>query len=278
MGKKVVNCKVLSNKLFSEYVDRESRTVNIHIEIFDDLLRWNNKGEIKKQQDVCFIFSYWWLINYLWKYAKYGEYVIRVSDIKEMLNVSPTTKSYDYIIKKNGLLDNKEWTDNVTNYPIAYTYDGHIEFTMIHDIISSNDFERELYYQYYGKNYLVKMPLLAYERLDDDYLKEGTIWSKEDVFTLTFREFDLCVNDPELGLLGFYLYAYIKLKYKMYGESVVGITYKEFEKYSGYKERKIRKVLYELKDMGFIHIDSNTERRIDGIRTWNDYGIVNYVG
>lgn len=274
----MVSYKGLNSKWFSEYVDREDRTVNIHIEVFDDLMKWLNKGEIKKQHDIPFIFTYWWLINYLWKYAKYGEFVIRVPDIKEMLNISPTTKTYDYIFKKGGLLDNNEWTDNVTNYPIAYKYDGHIEYNMIHDFIHSDDFERELYYQQYGKNYLVKKPLLAYERLDGEYLKEGTIWSKEDVFTLTFREFNECMSNVKLGILGFYLYSYIKWKYKMYGSSMVGITYKEFEKCTGYKERKIRIVLHELRDVGLIHIDSNTERRIDGIKTWNDYGIVDYVG
>src|SRR5690554_6347237 len=103
---------------WNDYINREDRTVNIHIQIFDDLLSWLRKGEIKKVHDIPVIFTYWWLINYLWKYAKYGEIEIGVTDIKKMLKLSPTTKSYDYIIKKGGLLDNKKWTKYETNYPI----------------------------------------------------------------------------------------------------------------------------------------------------------------
>lgn len=270
----------MDNKIeyWSDYIDKPTRTVNIHLEAFDTMIRWNRNNKLKKSHDRVIVFGYWWLINYLWKYAKYGQYEIGVKDIKNMLHISTSTKVYDYIFKKDGLLDNEKWTDYETNYPIAYRYDGNIEYKMLNDL---DEFTKDGFKKSRNRNYFVKKPIAAYVRFSkqgrSEIVKDGTLWSKDDVFTLSVKEFRLCTENKVLGLLGFYLYAYIKLQYKLFGKRVVGITYDQFEKVTGYKERKIREVLFELENIGLIKIIRNTTRRDDKIKTWNDYKIVNYT-
>ena len=262
--------------MFNQFIDKRTRTLNIDDEVFNILNGLQIEGFIKNSNHKAFAFAYWWLVNYLWKYAKYGNDEITIGHIKEVLGYNCKYKPVDYIVKREGLLDNIGWTEYSTDYPIAYSYSKNngIEYTMLYEIDDYKDFKASR-----NKNYYVKKPLHAEKRIrklkNGEFIElEGTIYSKDSTISFTFNEFDICISNSRLGCSGFWLYSWLKYKSIM-SKSTVKCTYSYMIKEVGFKEDKLRELLGELENVGLIKIYRELKVNDGKFNTVNSYRILN---
>jgi hypothetical protein len=189
--KKLLNYNEHQNKIY------------IHNEIFEELKVLGSHA--------AFAYTYYYLICWLYRYAKYGEIQIDVKLIKELLGYNPTNKKLDYLIKKGGLLDEIGLTETSTDYPLVWTFiDGDLEFTMLSDF---DDEVRKMYLKQKGKNYKVKIPVKALSRNGEN----GTFYDIGYTHEMEFNLFVKCM-ESDLGCSGFYIYGYLKYRCDKFGE------------------------------------------------------------
>lgn len=241
---------LINRELFEMYFKKDSKDnfANMDIHMFSILNEWIEEGSIKNQKHKTFTFAYYWLISYLWKYGKYGERLLSIKEIKTILGSSPIEKRLDYIVKKKGLLDVKGYTEATKDYPIYSSFgESNIELTMLSDI--DEDIQKELI-DNFGKNYFVKKPIMMLQRKD----KNGLMFSNDDALKLSIFEFTRIVLCQELGVDGFYVYSWLKLKAKMSCKQIVNVYYSEMESDIGFKERRLRELLKGLEDAGLIKV------------------------
>lgn len=262
---------LIDKDLFNNFFKKDDRDnfINLDIntfELFDDLLV---KGKLKGNRHKTFAFAYYWLVSYLWKYSKYGYREITTQDIKRILGVSEVEKRMDYIIKKRGLLDSVGLTETTRDFPINTTFK---ELEGI-KVTTLSDLDDGLAQEFLGKHsgrYVCKKPLLQYERNG----KVGLMYSRDDVFTISIFEFTRCVLCPEIGFDGFYIYAYLKYRTKMLGNTGVNIYYSELESKIGYKHRRIRTLIQNLVLAGLIDIKQEIGHEGGKIAKNNTYSTI----
>lgn len=220
------------------------------IGVFEEMKKIQETGGFKNTQHKVFSFSYIWLVSYLWKYSKYGNMEINTKDLKEILGISTTEKRVDYLIKKNGVLDSLGILETTRDFPIYSDFSGDngIKITTLSKMDILN---QELYLKRYNSRYTCKKPLYQY----DSTKRVPLLISKEDTLPINVFEFTRIVLCPELGVDGFFVYCYLKLRSKMFGYEAVRITYAEMEDTIGYKERKLRNVIQNLEMAGMIGIN-----------------------
>lgn len=200
-----------------KFNDNHESEVAIPNSIFEELNILVEQKKLKSQH-IGFAYSYIFLQTYLCRYAIYDRRVLSVSEQKEILGYTPTNKTLDYIIKKNGILEkdiNILQTSN--DFPILAVWnDEHeikeLEISFTSDLIGLEDFRQQ---KGLTRNQSCKIPVFGFHL---DY-KEG--YSKEDDFDgsffiadnftlLDFKVFAYCMANKELGCNAFYLYAYFK--------------------------------------------------------------------
>lgn len=195
----------------NEHQDR----VYMPSEIFNDLKPLHSKGS----SHVAFAYNFYYLISWLYRYAKYGELNIDTGLIKQVLGYSPENKKVNYLIKKNGWLDEMGYTYSGTDYPIAWRFNnGDIQF----DMLSELDVElRKMIQSSKGKNYKAKVPVKGIWRDEDSQvegIENGTFYEIEYTHEIPFDVFVRCMENDELGVIGFYLYGYLKYRCDKFGE------------------------------------------------------------
>lgn len=263
--------KDLYEQFFAE--DNKNNFINIDIdtfELFNELLA---TGELKNNRHKTFAFAYYCLVSYLWKYSKYEKQEINTKDLKRLLLVSPSEKRFDYIIKKNGLLDSIELTETTKDFPINTSFNelGEINVTTLSMIES--DLAKSFLNQY-NSRYTCKKPLLQYKRDD----KAGLMFSKDDVLSISVFELTRILLCPEIGFDGFYVYAYLKYRSKMLANQHVNIYYAELERQIGYKKRRIRELIRNLRKVGMIEVVAEFEHDDNHkISRKNTYGITSLM-
>lgn len=184
-------------------------------EIFNDLKPLHSKGS----SHVAFAYSFYYLISWLYRYAKYGELNIDTGMIKQVLGYSKTYPEINYIIKKNGFLDQIGYTVSSTDYPIAWSFNnGDIDFTLLSDLDSEL---RKIIQSRKGKNYKIKIPVKAIWRNEDSQIEgieDGTIYEIEYTHEMPFDVFMKCMSNKRIGIEGFYIYGYLKYRCDKFGE------------------------------------------------------------
>ncbi|MFS1518529.1 hypothetical protein V1503_19010 [Bacillus sp. SCS-151] len=228
-------------------------------EIFEDLRLLHGK----KCDHIAFTYSYYYLICWLFRYTKYGEMKIDTKLIKRMLGYSPDNKKINYIIKKNGLLDQIGYTLTDSNYPISWDYnDGDIEFTLISDM---DEEVRKTFYQYRGNNFKVKLPIKAIWRTKEskeEGLWDGTFYEIENTHCIPFDVFSFCLENDNLGVTGFYVYAYFKCKCQWFN----GRYNKSIENISeeiGMAKNTVDKYLNSLKKSEMVNWEENDKYKVE---------------
>lgn len=207
-----VRCLIdeLNDKL--QYNDKESK-IFMPNEIFKDL-----QASGIKNKHIPLAYSYYYLICWLYRYAKYGAMNdIDNKKIKEILGYSPTYPEIDYIIKKNGTLDQIGYTITVKDFPLLWTYeDDFLDFDLLSDM--DEDTQRVVKQQY-SRKYSVKFPPKAFHRTkeseDDSYL-DGTFYEVDNTHLIPFEVFAFCMSKKELECMGFYLWSYLKMQNQMF--------------------------------------------------------------
>lgn len=186
-------------------------------------------GKNKSSKHIPFAYAYVFLISYLWRYAKFGcithDYDYTEVELKRLLGVNGVSKGFDYITKKNGVLEQIGYIRKESDYPVTWQFSkkvinshgatDYLEFTMHSDIkemLPTSDKST--------RNRKVNFPLRGYygclehelEGYEDGYLFEIHEVNNETVrgtHEVSFETFLFCMSNDEIGLEGFYIYQYI---------------------------------------------------------------------
>lgn len=237
-------------------------------EIFNELNSWSENKELKTVHHKEFVYSFCWYIAYLWRYAIYGEQEINLMKIKQTLGYNPNEKRIDYIIKRNGLLDEKGYTDSTNSFPVGWSLNGEgLSFSMLDDF---DDVSKQYLLKGYNENRLIKAPLKHIGTEDE----EGIFWNSPNTHMVNLSIFEKCMSNSELGCSGFYMYgllSYIDSLSKHFNEAedyfvcsnetLTGLT--------GWGIRKVIKVTNSLVEFNLIE----KEQRIKIKGNVNHYGI-----
>lgn len=198
------------NKII-KYTEYENK-IYMPNEIFQDLKVLHSKGS----SHVAFTYSYYFLISWLYRYAKYWDYQIDVKMIKRMLGYNENNKKINYIIKKDGFLDEIGYTRTNSNFPVAYEYKDDLEFTMLSDL--DKEVQAEIINQK-GRNFKIKVPLKGIWRDSESERNRdwnGTFFQIDYTHEMRMDLFEFCMNDKQLGVNAFYLYGYLKYRCDKY--------------------------------------------------------------
>lgn len=178
---------------------------------------------------VAVAYTYVFLITWLYRYAKYGK--MELSDttdkaIKKIMGISETSKEYNYIFKKGGVLDRLGLTatHSFNKAPINWYPVEEGDFSIIEFQLFEEMFE-EIKQIWTGgetlKRRQVKEPLLATgfrnpfneEGCEEDY--NGTFFEggKEYTHMVGMDAFIKCMTTGDLGINAFYMLSFIRSRY-----------------------------------------------------------------
>ena len=234
------------------------RPVAMPNRIFADMRQWLQEGELKSPQHQEFIYGFYWLIAYLWGFAKYGEYDYIISDIKGLLGYNPNEKRINYIIKQDGLLDRKRYTDTVDDFPVLWSLkDGELSHTMLSDY---DEVDQQIVNKFKSQKPFVKSPLLS---LGED--RDGLYWNADNSHIIRGDVFTLCMENKELRCAGLYLYGMLQM---MSDKNLHFNKSEEFQcanktlvELTGWGITKVKKIVNELCEVGLISKEQKLQKK-----------------
>ncbi len=200
----------------------ESSYVQIPNGIFKDLSQSikDKKGGTNIQQS-SFAYAYLVCLSFLYKYAHYvdvnNESYIQSNDIKRILGYSAKTKSIDYIIKKDGLLENIGLIETTEDFPVYTTYSTDKyngidirEFITVNDLKHGSDdiLFKKIKSIVKNKNYAIKIPKFIFDYKGD----VGTLYDYSNTHMINIKEFIGIIYDNKFDNIDFMLYAFFKSK------------------------------------------------------------------
>jgi hypothetical protein len=216
----------------------------------------NNKN-IQNGIHISFSYAYYYLISYIYRYAKYGQSRYQQGDLKEILGYASKYKKLDYLIKKDGVMDAMWYTCSNTDFPVVseVVYDEgkgkvvDVEFTMYSEL-------KEMYQEESLRNYKIKVPVKGLyrdkESEDDDYLN-GTFFEVDNTHGIDPLTFIKCMANESIGCVGFYLYGYLKRHCDMYNS--YDVSYEELVKGTGVANTTLNRYLIQLAKHNFITVN-----------------------
>lgn len=185
---------------------KKNKIIKVDKNLINEFIELLEKGEFKNNLHMEFAFSYNFLITYLWKYAKYGEKLIDTKKIKEILGTNKTYTGYDYIIKRNGVLDISGITETTRDFPIAYDYNEELKYVQLLKVSDLGQ-EGKDYLNQLGKRFSVKKPVYIQNKINKNII---SVDNSENSFDVSLDEFSRCINNNKIGTGGFLLYCYLK--------------------------------------------------------------------
>lgn len=245
-------------KTLIQFNDKESK-VFMPNEIFTDLI-----GAIKNSPHIGFAYSYIYLVTWLYRYAKHmsNEGFLDNGKIKKILGYNANTKGLDYLTKRNGLLDQLGYTETAKDFPIAWTFeDNLLEFDMISDNKEILDIWN------LSRKYSIKFPVKGFYRyLNDEELKveyesgyeDGTFFDVSNTHCIPFEVFMYCMDNEDIGTIGFYLYSFIKWK-NNYFTGAWDVSIENLQSETGIAENTLLRYLDQLKKFNMIEAKINQE-------------------
>lgn len=180
-------------------------------EIFEDL-----KANVSSN-NIPFAYSYYYLVSYLYRYAKYDHHLYTSSDIKQILGYNPKSTTMDKLIMKDGILDQLGYTQTDKDFPVYAEYKHANDEGLMFNYYSEPEMKENFKMRKItvGKRYTVKYPVKAFYRtqedLDDNY-ENGTFFEIENTHQIPMEAFMFCMANKELGVKGFYTYCYLQHK------------------------------------------------------------------
>lgn len=239
---------------------RYERPVAIPNEIFGDMRSWLEVGELKSPHHQEFIYCFYWMIAYLWNYAKYGEHGFTLADIKKLLGYNPNEKRLNYIIKKNGLLDQKGYSSSVNDYPILWhmNEDKQMSYTMLSDYDKE---DRERLNTFKSLNVIVKAPLKSIGNENED----GLFWNAANSHLMRGEIIVACTVDGKMNCSAVYMYGLLLMmneknkhfhgeeKFQCANKTLIGLT--------GWDRRKINETVGFLVDIELIKKEQAVKKK-----------------
>lgn len=261
-------------RLLSYNEDTERLTFYMPNETFENL-----KKCIKNSPHIAFGYSYVYLTFWLWRNTKYFnvDEIIDNKIIKRILGYNMSTQGLDYIIKKNGLLDQCGYTESVRDYPISWDYTKGEGFSFF--MSSEIDETIRNRFSFVPKRFFLKKPLMGFERAlienGAEYDILGTFQAIENTHIVDFNVFLFCVSNEKLGCTAFYLYCYMKKESDIEGDFERSLE--NISKDTGITERTLDKYLNLLKGYRMINFNHNQEFFVLGLdsdsRGSNSYSV-----
>jgi hypothetical protein len=186
-------------------------------EIFIDLHKAYIKEQLKSPSHIAFAYSYYFFIILLYRYCYYGIEEFTQAKIKECLGYAPNYQSIDYLIKKNGVLDQLGYTKTTKDYPVNWDLSEFgLEFETWSEI-KSNYKDIKTYLN--DRNFKIKYPIKAFHRTKESFQDnnpDGTFYDIQNTHGIKIDTFIEIMDNEQLGTTGFYLYAYLKYKNDIY--------------------------------------------------------------
>src|SRR5699024_402737 len=178
--------KELIKKL--NYNNKESK-VFMPNEIFGDL-----QEKVDKEVHIPFSYSYIYLCTWLYRHAKhFNPDIYTNKTLKEILGLFSNSQAINYLIKKNGLLDEIGYLESVRDFPISWEIvDGELHFDMYSEY---PEFPAKM-----SNRFFLKKPVFAFERVDlddSDYIMEGTFYNITNTHMIPFEVFLFCMSKKE---------------------------------------------------------------------------------
>lgn len=256
--------------------DREKEVIFLPNEIFQDLIGQDKLQDFTKR---AFAYSYYTYISFLYRYCRYvdqnGDYMTQGS-IKEFLGYSPISKTVDFIIKKNGILDKMNYTETTTDYPIMWELDEFNDptfFTLSQMKESLINLPNSIIND---RNFKCKLPLTGFHRNGDHSIYDGTFYNIANTHRVDYSIFERIIKDSDLGVRGFYIYGYLKYNANRF-HGRFQASYERIQNELNVAFRTLNKYLKRLEELKFITVDHMPfgKDRIGRDREANVYYVLN---
>lgn len=219
-----------------------------------DLINGGNKSE-----HISVAYTYLYLNTWLYRYAKYGQVeldMLTVKELKNMIDISPTGTGFNYLFKKNGVLDELGLTKtkSFTEAPVQWHLNDDND-VWFEEFNSMSDYLKDVYSD--GKSLKrrqIKYPTLALEERTpiEDLETNGTFYNsgKEYTHHVSFEVFLKTMTTDELGPIAFYLYSFIRSRYGI--NQQVTISLDTIVKESGLRPTTVNKYMLLLRQYGLM--------------------------
>jgi predicted transcriptional regulator len=144
-------------------------------------------------------------------------------------------------------------------------------------ISEMEDEVREIIRKSKGRNYKIKVPVKALWRNDESEIEnvyDGTFYDISNTHEMKFDVFMECMHNKRLGVIGFYLYGYLKYKCDQHGE--FNSSVERICEEVGMNKNTTDKYLNNLMSVELIQSKGNDCKVIDGkfVKKANTYVIV----
>lgn len=234
----------------------QQATIAMPNELFLNLKEWLVLGKLKSVQHQEFTYSYYWILAYFWRYALYAEQKIGQPEIKQMLGYNPNDKRLNYIIKKNGLLNEENYTLATPNYPVAWNMkkDEDVSFDMIYDFDVE---DRKFLSPNQSRSFFAQSPVKHLGDTEND----GIYWNSSNTHIVGGDIFDECMKNDNLSCAGFYLYGiltFIRDK-SMSGKFLC--ANKTLIEYTGWSKNRVCNITNELVSNRLISKEQSVKRK-----------------
>jgi len=249
-----------------QYNEKESNLFMPN-EIFEDL-----KLHVRNTPHIAFAYSYCYLATWLYRYVKHSS-VTEILDnkkLKELLGYNPKTQTLDYLIKKNGLLDEIEYLESTRDFPLTWSLTGEekdLDFFMLSDLDIGVAKEK---FPNIPKRFFLKKPLKGFSRIKlnedgQEYESLGTFYDIANTHNVPFEGFLYCMSNRDIGCTGFYLYSYLKHKNDLF-ENGYDVSLANLSLDTGIKESTLDKYIGLLKGYRMVDFRHNQEFFAIGMR------------
>ncbi|WP_139996290.1 hypothetical protein [Paenibacillus paridis] len=198
----------------------DSGKIYLPNEIFSDLVGCEDiASKATVTPHISFAYSYIYLCYYLyWTCKWYVTEKITQDVMKNILGYSSNNKTLNYIIKKNGVIDQLGYTKTTTDFPMGYSYEEEniVEFETFNSYKKNPDNHALINLLYPNeRNFTIKYPTKAFHRTtksDQDRLLDGTFYEVDYTHHVPIEVFIYCMSEKDIGVIGFYLYSFLKHK------------------------------------------------------------------
>jgi hypothetical protein len=247
------------------YYEKENK-VFMPNEIFNDLKSLHGRGS----SHVAFAYSYYYLVNWLFRYCKYDKVNADTQFIKEVLGYHKDYKKLNYMIKKNGLLDEMGYTLTSTDYPITWDLKDGLEFTYLSELDPDS---QKILRDVRGRNFKIKYPVKGLWRSgesSEEGYEDGTFFEIDNTHMIPFEVFIYCMENG-LGVTGFYLYSYLSYRCQWFEE--FNSSVERLGEEIGYSKSTTERVISKLFSHKLIDYKVNECKKINGdfVRKANTY-------
>lgn len=239
---------------------------------------FKNEPRFKTSKHMAFAFSYTYLMHWFYRFAKYfnTQTALKTKFFKEILGYSPNNKEVNYIIKKNGLLEDMKILETDTDAPVMAHYDN-IDNDVVYYYVTPEDdtlSHTMSYHKDYGYNLEVKYPIRGFNRYPNDpewaaeypMYQDGTFHDVNNTTKIPFDVFIYCMTNKDIGCIGFYIYCYI-LHMNQYYNNSWDVPYSSLG-VTGIKLTTAKKYIMNLRSYNMVTCTPNQKYYVSGM--WDE--------